>query len=97
MYDEVKCKYPLPGITVPEAINFQTKDLDCALARYKISRKGKLFLLNSLRGDFGKTLFKHSGTIQIYTSHHGEWIQFEIVFVNGRLMHLKRQRFEELR
>lgn len=44
MFDEIICEYPLP--THPELQNavFQTKDLDCTLARNTITKEGRLRL-----------------------------------------------------
>lgn len=42
MFDSITCNYPLPGLTDPSSINFQTKDLECLLTRYTITREGRL-------------------------------------------------------
>ncbi len=45
LYDEITCEYPLPetGYLVPEGHDeWQTKDLENAMIRYRISREGRL-------------------------------------------------------
>ena len=48
MYDTVICKYPLPMPDDPKGYagsdDFQTKDLDLALATYIIDENGQLFI-----------------------------------------------------
>jgi hypothetical protein len=42
LYDTVKCEYPLPD-PAHQSLEFQTKDLDCLLEAYTITRAGRLF------------------------------------------------------
>lgn len=42
MFDSITCNYPLPGLTDPTFINFQTKDLECLLTRYIITLERRL-------------------------------------------------------
>lgn len=42
MFDTIACHYPLPGLADPTSINFQTKDLECLLTHYTITREGRL-------------------------------------------------------
>jgi hypothetical protein len=41
MFDELQCDYPLPGVGVTTG-GFQTKDLECSLSRYTITKDGRL-------------------------------------------------------
>ena len=41
MYDDIKCDYPLPDTEVQDK-TFQTKDFDCLLEEYLITKEGKL-------------------------------------------------------
>lgn len=41
MFDYIKCEYPLPDTEAQDS-DFQTKDLDCTMAQYTITREGKL-------------------------------------------------------
>jgi hypothetical protein len=42
MFDYIVCEYPLPDGADPSKFEFQSKDLDCALDTYTISKDGKL-------------------------------------------------------
>lgn len=41
MYDDIKCDYPLPDKEMQKE-TFQTKDFDCRLEEYLITKEGKL-------------------------------------------------------
>ncbi len=66
MFDNITCHYPLPdGFNDQERIDdFQTKDLDCDLSRYVITKDGQLIHA----GEQDMTGF--TGTIEFYT---GNW------------------------
>lgn len=46
MYDDIRCRYPLPVGDLPVWVtpehNFQTKDLECALWQFEITEDGRL-------------------------------------------------------
>lgn len=42
MFDEIVCEYPLPSHLELQDAVFQTKDLDCTLARNTITKDGRL-------------------------------------------------------
>lgn len=46
MYDNIKIEYPLPYLPRPEIqqLEFQTKNLECNLGNYTITKKGELIL-----------------------------------------------------
>lgn len=54
MYDNIRCKHPLPGTPPAFAARclWQTKDLDCDLSTYEITEDGRLLLVETLFGDF---------------------------------------------
>lgn len=41
LYDSVRCEYPLRN-PLHQELEYQTKDLECALGEYTITREGKL-------------------------------------------------------
>ena len=41
MFDEIRCEYPIPDAEVQDAL-FQTKDFDCQLHLYTITKEGRL-------------------------------------------------------
>jgi hypothetical protein len=43
LFDTLTCHYPLPGLSDPTSIQFQTTDLECSLGDdYTITREGRL-------------------------------------------------------
>lgn len=42
LFDRLTCQYPLPGLSDPTSIEFQTKDLECLINDYTITREGRL-------------------------------------------------------
>jgi hypothetical protein len=90
MFDSVRCEYPLPGDPPANAaeLEFQTKDLDCLLETFTISKEGILE---------GKEHF--TGSINFYTNNivargpgiytrHGEDAQslkYLCVFIDGKV------------
>lgn len=42
MYDDIKCEVPLPDDYTPKDGVFQTKDFDCELTTYTITKDGRL-------------------------------------------------------
>lgn len=42
LFDTLTCHYPLPGLSDPTSVEFQTKDLGCLMKRYTITREGRL-------------------------------------------------------
>ena len=81
MFDEITCEYPLPG-TPPEFVKesgflFQTKDLDCTLGHYIITKTGELIdsdpAFDNLGVEIEPNIIKdYFGCIEFYTSNiHG--------------------------
>jgi hypothetical protein len=125
MYDTIICKYPLPMPDEPKGYtgshDFQTKDLDLALAAYSINENGQLFIhrfegewepgnkdSNSLIGKLGyyKTIktwleeLNTTTTTVFYDYQHSQntdydyFIEYEAIFVNGKLTSIKLIKFE---
>lgn len=62
MFDYVKCEYPLPDGWKPSGL-FQTKDLECALGTYTITKEGRIGGTNT---DY---YICYTGVVSIYDSN----------------------------
>jgi hypothetical protein len=91
MYDTIYCEYPLPDAR-HQALDFQTKNLECALFTYTITRDGRL--VRRAGTGWGKdipdrdTEWPLHGDIRIYTSVKTEdpsWIEYVVRFTHGRV------------
>ena len=100
LFDSVRCEYPLPG-TPPACAagaEFQTKDLNCYMLRYTITADGRLVEdsgsedVSNLTAtiEFGWSNVVASGP-GIYTrdGEDAQYLEYEAVFVNGRLAAIK--------
>ena len=62
MFDEIRCKYKLPG-TLPDFLVgnnepvFQTKDIECAMLTFDLSEEGYLSLQNCAQDFTGEVNF----------------------------------------
>ena len=95
MFDYVKCDRPLPdgGARNPHDDHFQTKDLGCELATFRITEDGKLvceadgmFTTESgPRDDF-------HGILNFYTcnSTGGDWREYNAKFTDGQCVGIER-------
>ncbi|MFL6235554.1 MAG: hypothetical protein ACJ76N_20630 [Thermoanaerobaculia bacterium] len=90
MFDTVHCEYPLPDARHQD-LDFQTKNLECALFTYIITREGRL-----IRRAWSRSGEKQNpdvewllhGDIRIYTSVKTEepsWIEYVVRFTHGRV------------
>jgi len=102
MFDTVLCEYPLPDARHQD-LDFQTKDLECLLDTYIITREGRLVQQATNRG-WGADLdhdveWPLHGDIRIYTSVKEEdttsWIEYVVRFTHGRVEWIRP--FEEVR
>ena len=100
MFDDVICKYPLPGNPAKsgEDILFQTTNLSCLLLRYTVTEDGHL-VVNTDWED--RSTF--AGTIEIYRNNvvacgpgiytrDGEdahYLRYRITFVSGTVVDIK--------
>ncbi len=106
MYDDLTCHYPLPGQCSAEAagFNFQTKDLDCLLAHYIISKDGRLLVD---RENEEQVLVPHTGSVCFYGSNivaynphytvNGEdaiQVEYIALFQNGAITHISQSECE---
>jgi len=73
MYDDLTCEYALPGEPKPTDINFQTKDFDCLLDHYMITKDGRLTKKNSE--------VQFHGMLRFYTYTEDDmWFEYEADF-----------------
>jgi hypothetical protein len=90
MFDTVHCEYPLPDARHQD-LEFQTKNLECTLDRYTITRDGRL--VRHARSGWGAALdhdveWPLHGDIRIYTSVKSEdppWIEYVVRFTHGQV------------
>jgi hypothetical protein len=102
MFDTIHCEYPLPDARHQD-LEFQTKDLECFLDHYTITREGRLVQQATKRGWGGADLdhdveWPLHGDIRIYTSVKAEetsWIEYVVRFTHGRVEWIRP--FEEVR
>jgi hypothetical protein len=68
MFDTVTCEYPLPN-TAHQELEFQTKDLECLLDHYTITKAGRLLRRFGALGELtGETIeWPYHGKLTIYT------------------------------
>jgi hypothetical protein len=89
MFDEIRCEYPLPGDAPADAadLDFQTKDLDCLLEKYTITKDGVLQGKEHFTGSINFYTNNIVAGPGIYTAdgedaHHLEYLA---VFVDGKI------------
>jgi hypothetical protein len=89
MFDTVHCKYPLQE-TRHQDLEFQTKDLECLLGEYTITRNGRLVRHARVgRAGPGRDIqWPMHGDIRIYTSVETEdpsWVEYVVRFTHGQV------------
>jgi hypothetical protein len=82
MYDDITCEYALPGELKPKSVNFQTKDFDCLLDHYVITKAGRL-TKNSAAVHFHGMLRFHTFTAD------NMWFEYEANFADARLIKIE--------
>nr|WP_228857677.1 hypothetical protein [Pseudomonas syringae]QOQ33415.1 hypothetical protein [Pseudomonas syringae pv. actinidiae] len=94
MFDEVNFSYRMPDGFVP--LGFQTKDLDCLMDIYTISKTGRLIrdtVFEQVQRPLGDMNF--SGMLNVYTTAFltEQWHEYDLEFVEGTLVaiHCKSQ------
>lgn len=74
MYDDIICRYPLPGeppnFCAKEGYRFQSKSLDCFMATYEITEAGELLQTGEMYGNLEKPEpVDFHGVLEFYTSN----------------------------
>jgi len=85
MFDEIFCEAPLPGPIKPKTKSFQSKDLECLLDLYTITKDGRLLK--------DQHLCEYHGMLNFYTyEREGDyryWFEYEAKFTDGILQHIE--------
>ena len=68
MFDEVRCRYPLPAEIPPWVDWFQTKDLSCDMSQFEITEDGRLVQTGAFFGETEDWSDYH-GDVYFYTSN----------------------------
>lgn len=100
LFDTIHCDYPFPD---PEFQHeeFQTKDLDCTLDRYRITAGGRLWRLFRRIDLFAKDTpppeaaepaedMNYHGELCFYTSTDKGWLEYDARFTHGTLDWIRR-------
>jgi len=104
MFDTIRTKMPLPGITLPDFVEpgFQTKDLHCNLDDYTLTEEGTL----KLDGE----LVPYTGEVNMYTCNSSiwsggstytrggvdeVWVEYKLLFAEGRLIYINQTKYEQ--
>lgn len=89
LYDTVHCKYPLPDPRHQD-LEYQTKDLDCGLLYYTITRYGQM-VRRAVQGEWGPNrdiVWPLHGDVRIYTHEESldpAWVEYVVRFTHGRV------------
>jgi hypothetical protein len=99
LYDTVQCEYPLPDPEYQREV-FQTTDLGCMLAQYRIDAQGRLWVTHGVLRfrRRGKTPPKppppedarYHGDFCFYTYAQEEMVEFQARFTHGVLEWIRR-------
>jgi hypothetical protein len=93
LFDTIYCEYPLPN-PVHQALDFQTKNLDCGMDTYRITHDGRLIrrARKGRRGPGRDIEWPLHGDMRIYTSLRNEdspenrtWVEYVVRFTHGRV------------
>ncbi len=91
LFDNIKCEYPLPDPEVQDT-TFQTKDLDCCLYYYTLTREGRL--VQPMKMDDATTWNRDinwHGVVRFYDYRpDNTWYEYEATFDRGQLVSLKK-------
>jgi len=90
MFDRIKCEFELAEKEFQNN-EFQTKDLDCELNNYLITKEGRLILIS----DKGNTDLEFHGDLIFYdyianSLNNKEWHEFKARFTEGKLQWIRR-------
>ena len=88
LFDTVRCEYPLPEAR-HQGLEFQTKDLECAMDHYTITREGRLIRHPGGWSPLDRDVeWPVHGDIRIYTSDKFQdpsWIEYVVRLTHGRV------------
>lgn len=82
MFDDITVNQPLPGEPKPPTCCFQTKDFDCELAHYEITRDGRLLKEGADTGFHGWFEFHE------YDTRTHMWWSYKAKFTDGLLIEI---------
>jgi len=94
LFDTIKCEYPLPE-GLHQNLEFQSKDLECLLDHYTITRDGRL-VRHARQGGCGlerDVEWPYHGDIRIYISDPDDThqlIEYVVRFTHGRVEWIRR-------
>lgn len=91
LFDTITCEVPLPEAEHQD-LEFQTKDLECLMLHYVITRDGRLVRKAGrglLQGPVRDSTWPHHGDLRFYTStgdgEARQWIEYVARFTHGRV------------
>lgn len=97
MYDYLICEIDLPdGFSARH--RFQTKDFECLLDLYTITKEGKLELIEldysseSVKVEATRAIDYIDGTITFTNLQNGYWREYKATFKAGSLVSIKKSR-----
>jgi len=91
LYDTIVSEYSLPDLPfeVAQTHAFQTKNLDCLMKKYTITKDGLLFREEE---DNEQSFIRTTRKITFYTNYPNYgWIEYEVVFEKGQLKSIERR------
>jgi hypothetical protein len=98
LFDDVRCEYPLPD-PAHQGLSFQTKDLECLLDEYVITRRGRLVRTRSgfLEPRGRRVACPIHQDLRIHASvevgpEEREWVEYVFRFTAGRVTRVRRSR-----
>jgi hypothetical protein len=100
LFDTLECDFPLPDPEYQD-LEFQTKDLECFMERYSITRDGRLLkhARGRVLGDGDQLRLEHDvelpvhGVLLIYAADPGTdhgLIEYRVRFTHGRVERVER-------
>ncbi len=82
MFDNITCEHVLPFEPKPRGNSFQTKNFDCFLDCYTITKDGRLLKQ--------EVEVRFHGMLNFYTyTDDSMWFEYEAKFTDGRLLEIR--------
>lgn len=98
LFDEVRCQHPLPN-PAHQGLLFQTKDLECLMDEYVVTRRGRLVRTRSgwLQQRARRVACPIHQDLRVYTSvevepEEREWVEYVFRFSAGKVTRVRRSR-----